>query len=547
MMRSYYRHAREIARAAGAVLDHCEDSERSLLGQFRDWRARLSNSDVTVARDRLYVRFPQRLAQDVPYLFRVFEFAGRHGIGLAADTERRIQDALAVLAGATAELWPGFRDVLKQPRASFGLRAMEESGALRKVIPEWQRIECLVVRDFYHRYTVDEHTLVAIESLEHLEDSRFHDLMSEVDQPWVLRLALLLHDIGKGSGNHVAEGLDLAHVILSRLKVPADEADTVIFLIAQHLALSSVMNSRDLDDLNTARALAAQVGTVERLKLLTLLTYADISAVNPLAMTPWRREQLWRTYILAHGELTRELDTERIHAEESTVPGMHAFLEGLPRRYARTHTQSEMERHFELVKQAQSDGVAVDIERLNGFYRLVVATPDRPFLFASISGALSAFGMNILKAEAFANTARFILDTFTFADPMRTLELNPSEFDRLRDTMVRVVLGKQDVRKLLLNRPRPSRRPRTIRPSVVFNNEASPSATLIEIVAEDRPGLLYALSSAMSSAGCNIEVVLIDTEAQKALDVFYVTSNGAKLSLAIQGPLRLALLAACTV
>ena len=174
---------------------------------------------------------------------------------------------------------------------------------------------------------------------------------------------------------------------------------------------------------------------------------------------------------------------------------------------------------------------------------------DRPALLASIAGALAGFGMNIRKAEGFANRHETILDTFVFEDPHRTLELNPTEADRLRLTIERVVMGKLDVKELLRNRPvpaPPSKRSR-IAPTVSFDSGASDTATLIEVVAEDRPGLLYALTSAISSAGANIEVVLIDTEAHKAIDVFYVTQEGKKLSSPQRAALRETLLEACAV
>lgn len=547
MMRSYYRHARAVHRAAVDLVEHSEERDSSLLGQFRDWRTRLSNSEFTVSKERLFVRSPQQLQSDPGLLLRVFTFAAKHGLRLARDTERRVVEALPALATAFPHpQWPPLKELFTLPQAAAALRAMEDTGALTALLPEWRNIECLVVRDFYHRYTVDEHTLVAIESLQHLKADRFGDLFSEIDQPWLLRIALLLHDIGKGHGDHVRIGLDMARKVTARFGMPPDEAETVLFLIEQHLILSSAMSSRDLSDVATARALAAKIGTVERLKLLTLLTFADISAVHPSAMSPWREEQLWRTYLLAHEELTRELETERIHAPEISSPELAGFLDGFPTRYLRTHSEPEIQQHLSLWRQAQTAGVAIDIARQSGFYRLVVAACDQPGLFASISGALASFGMNILKAEAFANSAHFILDTFNFSDPTRTLELNPSEADRLRDTILRVTLGKDDVRKLLKHRVRASKRPQRIQPSVTINEDASPAATLIEIVAEDRPGLLYALASAMSEAGCNIEVVLIDTEAQKALDVFYVTAGGVKLSPAQHGPLREALLECCS-
>jgi [protein-PII] uridylyltransferase len=173
-------------------------------------------------------------------------------------------------------------------------------------------------------------------------------------------------------------------------------------------------------------------------------------------------------------------------------------------------------------------------------------TEDRPFLFASVAGTLSSFGMNILKAEAFANRRGTVLDTFTFADPLRSLELNPPEVERLKVTLERVIIGRADVTQLLRNRPKaalPSKGAR-FEPSLAFDSESSSSATLIQIVAEDRPGLLYDLASAMSLEGCNIEVVLIDTEAHKAIDVFYITSGGAKLDPSHRERLRQRLLEA---
>jgi [protein-PII] uridylyltransferase len=189
---------------------------------------------------------------------------------------------------------------------------------------------------------------------------------------------------------------------------------------------------------------------------------------------------------------------------------------------------------------ADRGGVAMELKKVEDAYRLTLVAQDRPFLFASIAGTLSSFGMNILKAEAFANRRGTVLDTFTFADPHRTLELNPPEVDRLKLTMERVVLGKTDIAQLLRNRPKPSLPSKSARlePSLAFDSESSSTATLIHLVAEDRPGLLYDAVSAMSSEGCNIEVVLIDTEAHKAIDVFYITWKGSKLDEPRQERLR---------
>ena len=215
------------------------------------------------------------------------------------------------------------------------------------------------------------------------------------------------------------------------------------------------MQSRDLFDPQTIRDVAHQMETVERLKALTLVTYADISAVNPQVMTPWRAEQLWQLYLAVYNELTRELETERIEAIPSGPPARVAFLEGFPTRYLRTHTEQEVDEHMALEEKSRKRGAAVDVRRLESAWQLTLVAADRPFLFASVAGTLSSFGMNILKAEAFANRRGLVLDTFTFDDPLRTLDLNPTEADRLRATTERVLAGKTDVRELLRNRPKP--------------------------------------------------------------------------------------------
>jgi [protein-PII] uridylyltransferase len=337
----------------------------------------------------------------------------------------------------------------------------------------------------------------------------------------------------------VEAGIELAREAMARLRMPAADRETVEFLVRCHMELSTAMQSRDLYDPQTAHDLAAAVRTVERLKALTLLTYADISAVNPNVMTPWRAEQLWQVYLIVHAELTRELDAERVQT------AAHPFLEGLPTRYIRTHDAAAIERHVALAA-AAANGIAVEIPRRDAAWELTLVALDRPGLFAAVAASLSSFGMNILRAEAFANRRGQVLDSFTFEDPHRTLDLNPSEVDRLRAVVERAVAGKADPRELLRNRPKPSLPSRKARvpARVAFDNAASQTATLVEIVAEDRPGLLYDLASAISALGANIEVVLIDTQAHKAIDVFYLTAKGAKLPEEMQAKLGIALRAA---
>jgi [protein-PII] uridylyltransferase len=557
-MRDYYLHARAIHRAATRAMESSEPGASGLLGQFRNWRSRVSTSEFTVSRERVLLRNPHLVEQEPEALLRLFIFLARHGIRLAADSARRIEGSLAAMSAKLAALpkrWSLFKEVLSLPHAALAMEAMHETGVLTVLIPEWAAIECLVVRDFYHRYTVDEHSLVAVQALGDLPGAkdgprrRFAVLLEEVEERHLLLLALLLHDTGKAarSGQHVDESLRLAASAMERLGVPEDARKTVAFLIERHLDLSGVMSARDLDEPSTARFLAERCDTVERLRQLVLLTYADISAVNPSAMSPWRLEQLWSVHLAADAELTRELDTERIASPPASTPEMAAFLEGFPTRYARVHSEAELQAHLALHDQARTKGVAVEVSKRNGTYSLALAAQDRPALLSSIAGVLAGFGMNILKAEAFSNRRGMILDTFVFEDPKRTLDLNPTEVDRLRLSMERVVLGKTDVKQFLQNRPRPAppSKGSRVRTAVTFNSEVSATSTLVEVVAQDRPGLLYDLTSTISSAGCNIEVVLVDTEAHKALDVFYVTSGGKKLSAGQLVTLKESLLRAC--
>jgi [protein-PII] uridylyltransferase len=569
LMREYFRNARAIFSEARRALDWNEKSESSLASHFRDWRSRLSNTEFTVSNDRVYLRSPAQLTNDPAIILRLLEFIARHGLPLAAETERRLERAAPAFAAYCASppqpLWPPLRNILSLPRSATALRAMHDTGLLQAMFPEWNTISCLVVPDFYHRYTVDEHTLVAIEKLGALATSvepplrRFADIYSEIDDLALLRFALLFHDSGKGvqSGDHARLSVQLAHAASERIQMPHQEQNEVEFLIEHHLDLSAVMNSRDLYDPATAALLADRIGTLERLKLLTLLTYADISAVNPAAMTPWRLEQLWQTYRVAHEQLLHNLEAERITDLPNDLPAglvdTEGFLQGFPSRYLRTHTPADIREHLQLYEFSRDTGVAVQLDAAGGVHRATIVARDRPALFASLAGGLSSFGMDILKAEAFSNAQGLVLDTFVFSDPKRTLELNPTENDRLRETLEDIALGQLDTERPLAGRfldehaAPPRHKKRTVEPSVHFDPNACDTATLVEIITEDRPGLLYDLSAAFSAAGCNIDVVLIDTQGRKAIDVFYVATNGGKLASNMADELSSTLLMVCKV
>jgi [protein-PII] uridylyltransferase len=324
--------------------------------------------------------------------------------------------------------------------------------------------------------------------------------------------------------------------------------------------MSSTTMRQDICDPRVVAEFTECVGTTERLKMLTLFTYTDIKSVNPEALTPWKAELLWQFYAAAFNHLSRSVDDQRLTqsvsnserikevvaaAGESDAKHITSFLEGFPKRYLLMHTSSEIVAHWRMydrLKQKDEEP-QIDILRRDGYFELVLLTLDCPGLFSHVVGTLSSWGMNILKAEAFSNKAGVVLDTIRFSDRFRTLELNPSEIDRLKRKLAEAVSGEIDVVELMETKFKPAAQsPKiAIDPSVQIDNDCSQHSTLIEIIAQDRPGLLYDISFAMAELGCNIEVAIIDTQGQTATDVFHVTCAGTKLDLRHQEKMRTAL------
>ena len=444
-----------------------------------------------------------------------------------------------------------------QPGLYARLSQMHDCGLLGRVFPEFQAISWRVVRDFYHKYTVDEHTLLTIRNLERLittEDTdrmRFRSILLDLLEPELLVAALLFHDVGKWrDDDHAIESVRMADHVLERLQVTGERRETVLFLIRHHLRMSLAAFRRDTEDPDIVKQFASLVGTEERLKLLCLMTLVDIEAVSPGTLTPWKAELLWRLYVDTYNHLTQRYGDELIERNQAGLTELQAnrphdmqageitrFLEGLPQRYLHVFPRDTIYRHIRLARDIKPDEVHLSLEQNASVWSLAVATLDKPFLFSNICGVLSSFGMDILRGHAFTNPNGLVLDAFEFTDDERFLALNRDGQEQMMRVMQDVVSGRADVTKRLRGREKgvlQARSTQRFSPVVHADNKASGRYTILDIVTGNALGLLYRISRVISQHGCDVDLVLIATEGEKAIDVFHITKAGAKLTEAEQ-------------
>ena len=558
LMSTYFHHAQLISRVLATVLKSSEAPPDATTTPVDDelemsWDGiRFIDGTRASLQPHTWLRpFEAALEREVDVSEQVLTCIERHG--------ERYQPERLIPSTEERDLL--LRVLQPRPGLYARLSEMHGHGLLGRLFPEFQKIYCHVIRDFYHKYTVDEHTLQTIHNVERLykpctrSRKRLAAVLDEVDEPELLVLALLFHDVGKWTNkNHSEEGARMAVGALRRIKVPEKSIATVEFLIRHHLQMSTAAFRRDIEDPDTITQFARLVGTEERLKLLCLLTLADVDAVGPDVMTPWKEEILWRLYVETYNRLTLEYSDDvindsteghnKLNAErpnDISQDELTAFLKGYPQRYLRLVDPARVYEHVRLSRDLKPTEVHTSISQKDPAWELSAIAIDQPGLFASICGVLSYFGMDILRGQAMTNEHGVVLDIFQFGDREDYLRLNTVAEKELTTLLADVVAGRVDIDVKLLGRHQAqlaTREYEHFKPMVRFNNHYSRRFTVLEIVTNNAWGLLYRISRILSTSGCDIDLVLISTEGARAVDVFHITQAGNKLSDGAQAQLE---------
>jgi [protein-PII] uridylyltransferase len=552
-MRDYYLHARVIHRVSRRLIARCRETLGHRGAVQRKLRQEALADDLVVIDENIHLVHPDgRAFREEPLrLMKVFWHGHRLGLDLGIDVERAIEASLD-LVDERFQRSPEVRDLFLSICGSWGrvattFREMHELGFLGRYLPEWGALTCLVQYDVYHKFTADQHSLLATEHLEALapgqsaESEGLARVVNEVERSDLLMLGMLLHDIGKGKGHgHVVKGIPLIEAVTARLGLSAENADKVVFLVAHHLTMSHMAQRRDIDDPKTVEALVDVCRTPERLRMLYVLTAADMRAVGPGVMTGWQAQILGELYSRTLLRLTggqaeppgRELVATRVWEamhHEGSRRAVTAHLAMLSDRYLLTTSPQRIACHVRLVDRLEEDAVATELFHHPDLdsSELVIATRDVPGLFALIAGTLAAHGINVLSAQIHTRADGIAIDTFQVNDPLGEPVTGEARWRRTVEALRKVIVGEEAVEPLLARRRtgRPPGEPLAGPPKISVDNRLSDSYTVVEVKCPDRLGLLYAITRTLSAMGLDIGSARIATEIDQAYDTFYVTDR----------------------
>jgi [protein-PII] uridylyltransferase len=567
LMRDYYRHAQELHLFSQAVSARVGDNEPRV---SRSWRKRVSeklSEPFAIRRGRLeFDGEPDFFNKKPLAIFNAFALAQAARVPFGYWLHEALSQgsrAIGPASRTSAEVARAFLGLLRRRgRVGYVLRSMHELGLLARLIPEFGRISFLVQHDLYHHFTVDEHTLRAIETIDELHTSenkhraQFRAVFEQLEDPTLLYLALLLHDIGKGQGRgHIGRGAKLAERVCRRLHLQEAHAKKVVLLVTQHVTMAHLALRRDLNEPRVIADFAGAIESLDALNMLLLLTYADLNAVGPGVWTDWKATLLWDLYRRARKHMTGEdasiedgSELTRIKEEiGNALPPALPFSEVerhlalLPDRYLRITSPAAAAMHIQMIEAVKSEEFSCRWMRHGSTTaELTVSAPDRHGLFADLAGTLAANGIEILSAELNTREDGIAIDGFMLRQASTRQAIEEHRYATLEPALRKAAAGELDVASLVerwstRNAPRKRSRGRPARrrnlPQVACDNETASSSTLIEVHAIDEPGLAYKIASVLAGLGLEIVCARIATERSDALDVFYVTDgDGLKLT-----------------
>ncbi|MBI4637078.1 MAG: [protein-PII] uridylyltransferase [Candidatus Rokubacteria bacterium] len=556
-MRDYYLHARVIHRVTRRLISRCQETLSRRGSAERRQRQQALADGLVFFDGRLHLedRSTDALWRDPTRLMKVFWHLHRLGCELSLDLERAVEEALPLVDAEAFRRSPAVRDLFLDICRSWGrvaltLSEMHELGVLGRYLAEFGALTCLVQYDAYHKFSADQHSLLAVEHLEALapgqsaESEGAAQVFSDVEKPELLMLGMLLHDIGKARGHgHVAKGIPLIRELTARVGLPPADAATVEFLVAHHLTMSHVAQRRDIDDPKTIVDFAAAVEEPQRLRMLYLLTWADMRAVGPGVLTGWQAVVLHELYERTLARLTggrgerpsRAQLTERLRAslgDEVPLRAVKAHLAMTPDRYLATTSVQRMAEHLRMVHGL--DGAPVVTELFHhpdlGSSDLVVVTHDLPGLFSLIAGTLAAHGINMFSSQIHPRAVGVAIDSFQVNDPTGEAPNSASQWARTLDALRAVLAAEQSVDALLERRRGRGAAAAPGAPKISVDNRLSDAYTVVEVKCPDRLGLLYLITRTLSALDLDIASARVATEIDQAFDTFYVHDRkGRKL------------------